>query len=226
VEEEEINVLISTIKNGPPWSMYFAFRAIHDNTQTPVVGRVLAQVQPWWLENTYVVQVLHPFISDRAKAGEKMSFGNLLSGFDEHRTKNLEALLRQLNREELRPLSDELSSHAVSVIDHSFLNSFGRIWTAGDVSDSVYENPALMLHVEKIKDTLLKTPNRSVLLVGERGVGKTSLIKRVGFWGSQLAFLPEFCGTLLWFLPVGWTASQENCRLQDCTDVLYIIEFL
>jgi ATP-dependent Clp protease ATP-binding subunit ClpC len=159
--------------------MYFAFRAIHDNTQSPVVGRVLAQVQPWWLENTYVVQVLHPFISDRAKAGEKMSFGNLLSGFDEHRTKNLEALLRQLNREELRSLSDELSSHAVSVIDHSFLNSFGRIWTAGDVSDSVYENPALMLHVEKIKDTLLKTPNRSVLLVGERGVGKTSLIKRV-----------------------------------------------
>lgn len=179
MEKKEIDGLIATIKNSAPWSMFYAFRAIHESTQSPVVGRVLAQVQPWWLENTFVPQVLHPFITDRVNAGEKMTFGKRLSGLDEESTKNLEAFLKQLNREELRPLLDELSSHAVSAIDHSFLNSFGRIWTAKDVSDPVFENPALALHVEKIKDTLLKAPNRSVLLVGERGVGKTSLIKRV-----------------------------------------------
>ncbi|NTV83055.1 MAG: ATP-dependent Clp protease ATP-binding subunit, partial [Bacteroidales bacterium] len=179
LSESELETLIYSIGNRAPWVMYFAFRTIHHHSQQPVVARIILQVQDWWLENVYVMQVLNPFISDRLQAGEKISFGSNTRFLDNNKLLSLEQLLNKLNRPELQPLREEIAAFTASVIDQKFLNSFGRIWKEGDFNQTVFEYPDLLSHLAKTRETLFKFPNRSLVLLGETGVGKTTLIRRL-----------------------------------------------
>ena len=179
LDDREIDPLISTLANRAPFAMHFAFRAIHRWAESPVLGKVLLQIQPWWIENEYVQQVLRPFISDRVDAEETPTFGDRLSTLDINQTKNLQSLFSRLNLHQLLPLSEELSRHIANLIDYQFLNSFGRIWDPQEISDPIVEHPDMGVHLGKIKDILFDMPHRSVVLLGEPGVGKTTLIKRL-----------------------------------------------
>ena len=177
--ESELETLIYSVGNRAPWVMYFAFRTIHYHSKQPVVARIILQVQDWWLENAYVIQVLNPFISDRLQAGEKISFGSNIRFLDNNKLLSIEQLLNKLNRPELQPLRDEIAAFTASVIDQKFLNSFGRIWKEGDFNQTIFEYPDLLSYLAKIRETLFKIPNRSLVLLGETGVGKTTLIRRL-----------------------------------------------
>lgn len=62
-------------------------------------------------------------------------------------------------------------------MDEAFLNAIGRLWTDAPSDDLLVENDLLAERVELIHKILFSEPPRSVLLVGDSGVGKTVTIK-------------------------------------------------
>jgi ATP-dependent Clp protease ATP-binding subunit ClpC len=63
-------------------------------------------------------------------------------------------------------------------VDTEFLKTFGRVWeqTERERAVQTVEHPDLITVVHELEASLRKTPPRSMLLVGEPGVGKTSHI--------------------------------------------------
>lgn len=179
MNEEEIDDLISGIGNQAAWAMYFAFRALNRHADSALVGKALLQVEQWWLDNSYVQNVFQGFVAMRIESGEEFSFGDQLKGLDRIRLNQLESFLAKLNFEELRPLSGELAAYAESLIDYSFLNSFGRTWNRSDISETIFVTDQLSFLVEKIRATMSKSAPRSILLLGEPGVGKTTVIRQL-----------------------------------------------
>ncbi len=60
-----------------------------------------------------------------------------------------------------------------------FLQSVGKLWTPDGKEGRCIEHSALLETVERVHSALTRAPKRSVLLVGERGVGKRTAIRRL-----------------------------------------------
>ncbi len=60
-----------------------------------------------------------------------------------------------------------------------YLNSVGKILSKKDLPEDFTENEAISKNLKYITSFLTKTPSKSVLLTGESGVGKTSVILQV-----------------------------------------------
>ena len=66
--------------------------------------------------------------------------------------------------------------------DTDLLNSIGRIWDFSETteSDPVIEGEALLTQVATVQSALVKDRRRSVLLVGDSGVGKSTIVRVLG----------------------------------------------
>ena len=75
--------------------------------------------------------------------------------------------------------------------DINFLSAIGRVWSWSEIAetDPVIENEALLAQVAAVQAVLLKDRPRSVLLVGETGVGKSTIVRvcRKTLTGKRLA---------------------------------------
>ncbi len=174
-----VGSLIGDLNSYAAWPRYFALKAIRQNVPPDgsVVGEVLIKLGgDAWLANPSI-KFLWRFIKDRVDAGEKLSFGPGVTGISAAQAGWLSTLLNGLGASLVQPLIDELQRCQQFSFDAQFLNSVGRVWGAGSDAGKIISHEDLSEKLDLIQTLIRSKPPRSILLVGDHGVGKTSLIR-------------------------------------------------
>ncbi|HEV2761396.1 MAG TPA: AAA family ATPase [Pyrinomonadaceae bacterium] len=162
------------------WPRYFALRMLHAHAEAgrPLVGEVLARLEAPWTE-AVLLKFLREFVAWRREAGEEMTFRDSLERLSETQAETLSELLSALGDDAPARLSEEFQTWRSERVDLDFLRSFGRVWEAdGAVEGEKLPAPERAgAQVSRLESALRKEPPRSLMLVGERGAGKTTLAR-------------------------------------------------
>ncbi|MCP5372962.1 MAG: AAA family ATPase [Hyphomicrobiales bacterium] len=119
------------------------------------------------------------FIRARQARGEPLRLGAALDGLDRPTLATLREFLVIAGGTVARPLVEEIDAVNKAFVDKDYLNTVGKVWD-GDrrkAADDVIVHPALDEAYNDLIGFALVTPPRSLLLVGEAGVGKTALLE-------------------------------------------------
>ena len=162
------------------WPRYFLMRLINQRLAPPMIGPLMVRMDSTWLDPV-PQRILKEFIQERIQKEEVPGFGDLLHHLDEDQFETLEALVRELG-ELAGPLSAELHQWQVTRIDRTFLGTFGRFWFDEDSGEAPewLEHPLLLETVTQLESIYTQPQPRSVVLVGEPGVGKTAIARVLG----------------------------------------------
>jgi ATP-dependent Clp protease ATP-binding subunit ClpC len=171
--------IISHIDNSHLWPIFYALRALRNKTSEPVIGHVLSKTQEWWETAPMFHHFMNAFIKFRVENGEKPQFGELIEDINVEQKKHIEAFLKRLDPEHSQSLLEELKQQKQTRPDTDYLESVGRIWRGESNGEFIGEQSRLIQYRERIINALFDEPSRSVLLVGETGVGKTTLVKNL-----------------------------------------------
>lgn len=157
------------------WPIYYAIKVLESSTDGPLIGAVLAHIDSYWNDNLLMHSMLKEFIQERLSMDEVPTFKGYLNEVSEDALPELELLVDALNVNELNPLKIELTEWQRTRVDVSTLRGIGVVWTKEKKGDPIIEHPRMDLLLRELELALLAVPKRSVLLIGESGVGKTTL---------------------------------------------------
>lgn len=112
--------------------------------------------------------------------GTTAAYSDLLRDLPDGQLEMAQARLQLIREPALAPVYREILERRSKLIDVDFLASIGRV-RSGATPDpaTVVASPALVDAAGEIQNLLDDDPARSVLLVGESGVGKSALVKLV-----------------------------------------------
>jgi ATP-dependent Clp protease ATP-binding subunit ClpC len=174
--------LLASIGTVAPWSFYFALHALSVTTppETPIFSRVLARTVGL-LDNRMARAFLEDFAQERMNGGEVLHFGNEFEHFSEENVDALRRFLEYLDdRVTGKPL--EAFRHWMEQrVDRRLLESVGSVWSHRHIEKArkSLDHEALVAAVNELEASFLSLAPRSVLLVGESGAGKTTIVDRV-----------------------------------------------
>jgi ATP-dependent Clp protease ATP-binding subunit ClpC len=167
--------VLSNIGQFAQWPLFFRLRFLAARAERPIIGPVLAAVEDWWGKEPVTVGAVDEFLAHRAAAGDDVTFGAVLEDAAPERIGAIEAFVGRLDPRHSGPLLAELSAHRARMLDPAFVRSAGRLWTAPVPGPPVVRHPEVDGHLSAMGDAFRESPPRSILLVGEPGVGKTAL---------------------------------------------------
>lgn len=158
------------------WPMYFALQRLK-RSEEPVVWEILAQAKEWWPDYKVTGQMFDDFIEYRVAHGEKPEIDDQLKKKTAEEIEQVESFLEFLTETETtKALLAEMQDSQLRKVDTTYLKTVGRIWES-DSKEFVTEHQSFLQHVNAMEDALFGKPGRSVLLVGESGVGKSAIIR-------------------------------------------------
>jgi ATP-dependent Clp protease ATP-binding subunit ClpC len=175
IAEDIYEPVMNMLGNLGYWPLYFAFRALNKHTDRPLIGAVMVRVSLAWRAPS-AIQILREFIEGRVAVGETPEFGDELNHLqEEDAAENLENTLREIGESLTGKMLEQVQQYRQS----NFLRGIGRIWNQDDEHDGelLIEHEYLNEQVAALELALHKRTPRSVLLVGESGVGKTALVR-------------------------------------------------
>ncbi|MDQ3009127.1 MAG: AAA family ATPase [Acidobacteriota bacterium] len=178
IEQDVYEPTMNMLGNLGYWPLYFTFRALNKHTDRPLIGAVLSRVNLNWRVPS-AIQILREFIEGRVAAGETAAFSSGGDGLErmqeQDEVENLENALREIGESLTGSLLEQVQQYRLS----HFLRGIGRIWGRDEDRDAelLIEHEYLNEQVQAIESALYKRTPRSVLLVGETGVGKTAMTR-------------------------------------------------
>ncbi len=177
---EYVPRIIESMGRFQPWTRFFALQAIHEqNPGDPaLVSRVLLSLDSSWNADANAPP-LSSFLTWRSRGGETLSFGELLRDLSIDRLTELDEILARMPAPAVATLREEIQRAMARVVDVLFLESFGRVRRDSGGAEQLIEHPALARQRTQLLQIVRGTPARSVLVVGESGVGKSSLMRSV-----------------------------------------------
>jgi ATP-dependent Clp protease ATP-binding subunit ClpC len=191
-ESDVVTPLLTHINEFYYWPGYYALRALHSRAgDRPVIVPLLLHMRGAWGEYT-PQQSLREFLSRRNASGEATAtFGDALYTLSPEQVELLTTVFNDLRDLLPQSLLREFDAWREERVDLEFLGSFGRVWkTEAETPDAERANAAntdapegvLMLdavreRVLEMETALRKEPPRSVMLVGDSGVGKTAMLR-------------------------------------------------
>ncbi len=170
------------------WPRYYALRALRERAKRPLLAHVLVRLDSTWREFVSL-QSLREFVSELASRGETVTSAELLDlvtrdNLDESRLADLKNVVSDLGSLLSPDIIIELGKLQNEQVDLTFLKSFGRVWAAADASqsadggeDEIVLLDAVKERVNELEAAIRREIARSVLLVGDSGVGKTTLVR-------------------------------------------------
>ncbi|HYG10000.1 MAG TPA: AAA family ATPase, partial [Pyrinomonadaceae bacterium] len=186
---DAIEPLLAHINEFYYWPGYYALRALDARAATrPVLVPLLLHIKGAWGEYT-ALQSLREFVLNRVEHGEReATFGDALDTLSAEQIELLANVFDELKDVLPQRLLREFGGWKEARVDLEFLRSFGRVWTF-DADGGAEDDGATdgMVMLEEVRERVLemetairKEPPRSVLLVGDSGVGKSALVRVLG----------------------------------------------
>ena len=175
--------LLDIVNLNVPWERFFALRALDLRVPVdePVIGDLLLRLDSTWAE-PHSSRYLREFIGARRARGEVPTFGSSIAKLDTDRADVVDTVLRAMPEDVAPELRAELDHWRGLHLDREFLGSVGALWD-GDpfvrTDGPVIPHDALVTHASTVESAVLRKPHRSVVLVGEHGVGKTAVARSV-----------------------------------------------
>jgi ATP-dependent Clp protease ATP-binding subunit ClpC len=174
---EALEGVVAYFDNLTPWAMHFALKYFLAVEPRPPVGAPLANTKDWWRENMFIPSMFRDYFSQRETLGDAALLG---PAFDEvlpatHAV--VKAFLERVNHPMAVALAVELDALQRGAIDRTFLNSFGRFWSAGRGLEVLVEPEAWREGLNTAESASRGTPVRSLMTCGESRVGKTSFLR-------------------------------------------------
>lgn len=183
-----VTPLLTHINEFYYWPGYYALHALHERAaERPVIVPLLLHIKGAWGEYT-PMQSLREFITRRTASGERdATFGDALHTLSPDHIELLTNVFNDL-KDALPPrLLEEFDAWKEARVDLDFLQTFGRVWkldapdtsatASADAPDGVVLLDEVRERVLEMETALRKEPPRSVILVGDSGVGKTALVR-------------------------------------------------
>jgi len=156
------------------WPLFFRLRFLAAHADRPVLGTVLTSVEMWWEREPVTVGAIDEFITRRVEAGEPLAFGPELGTLAPDRVAEVEAFVRRLEPRHSAPLLEELATHRSRTLDPVFVRTAGRLWSEPPPGAESVTTVRVTEALGEMRRALGEPP-RSILLVGESGVGKSAL---------------------------------------------------
>ncbi len=179
VQEDISEAILSNLNDNSYWKRFFALRVLNRYGESPLVGKVLTRLNETWLDPV-PIRILREFVQTRMESGETPQFGELLNELSEEHLLGLISIVRELGSQLNAGLLEEIENWRESHVDLSFLNLVGRIWnseTDPGAGSRWIEHRQMMTTVSKLANNFTENNPRSVILVGESGVGKTAIAR-------------------------------------------------
>ncbi len=177
-ETELLDGILAHVNDVGYWARFFALRTLDLRVSEPLLVRVLSHVDDSW-EGRIPEQVLKNFIEKRAPKEAWPTVDDLRARASDEQLEFLEEYLEDLGIELTDHLARKIKRWRDSHTDKHLLRSIGRLWaeSAQDNKESIVEDESLTQSLPQLESCLIEEPRRSILVVGESGVGKSTLLK-------------------------------------------------
>lgn len=172
---EVVDRILANIGQAAQWPLFFRLRFLAARAEDPVIGPVLTRIQESWAGAPVTVAAIDEFIDERAASGEEPTFGDELDDLSPSRCREIETVVRRLSGPHAASLLEELTRHREATLDPEFVATTGRLWTEEIPGSAVFRSASIEDRLTEMRRAFQEVPPRSILLVGERGVGKTVL---------------------------------------------------
>lgn len=158
---------------------YFALQALHRFTPapSPLLARVLVAMDDDWSDgyDRAALQLAKEFARQRVQDGETPTFGDLLENVGSSRLDDVDTLVRNLDDDIRKPLLRELKAFRGTRTNLAFLREIGQVRSDAKKTDTLIQYAPQLAAASQIAE-LIEGQSRSVLIVGEEGVGKTVIL--------------------------------------------------
>ena len=158
-----------------PWPMYFALEYLMQVEPKPPVGAVVTGAKDWWRDSPIVPLLIQDYFTRRA--GDPAEFGPAISASSASPPALIKGFLERVNHPLAAALRAQLDRIERLSINRAFLTTFGRFWGDEKTADLLIEPDDWGAHLATAEATLRQEPARSLLVSGERLVGKTTFLQ-------------------------------------------------
>jgi ATP-dependent Clp protease ATP-binding subunit ClpC len=158
-----------------PWPMYFALDYFTQVEPKPPVGAVVTGVKDWWRDSPIVPLLIQDYFMRRA--GDPPEFGSGINSSSASPPALIRGFLERVNHPTAGALRAQLDRIERLSINRAFLTTFGRFWGDETSADLLVEPDDWGQHLATAEATLRQEPARSLLISGERLVGKTAFLQ-------------------------------------------------
>ncbi|MFL6797817.1 MAG: AAA family ATPase [Xanthobacteraceae bacterium] len=159
-----------------PWAMYFALDYFCRIEPRPPTGAAVATAKDWWHDNPFLPLMFRDYFAQRESLGDTALFGAALHSPAASPAGAIRGFLNRVNHPFAAALIAQLDEVQRHSVNRDFLTSFGRFWTEPPALDILIEPKEWHHQLLLAQATLRQAPVRSLLVSGERLVGKTSLL--------------------------------------------------
>ena len=165
------------------WGGYFALQvlagapadAAEGDVSANIASRVLSSVGPNW-EQPFLDHALEEFIAQRVACGEVPHFSG--HGGPDSTTHWLARLLGGVDEAHGTSLFAELAEWSQGSFDADFLRTFGRVVETSHLRlDDIVRDERTLQRVDVIERLVCREPARSLALIGEPGVGRSTALE-------------------------------------------------
>ncbi len=179
---DQQSLVLECIGTIAPWPQFFGLRYLARRTPParPLIGEVLVRTAGY-LGYRLSRGFLTDFCAERVAAGEAPTFNGVKAKLESHDREELEQFLEGLEGSLGAPLLDSYRTWRTQQVDRSLLQSAGQLWDETDSRSAkgILEHDQLLDAVDQLQAALLAERPQSCLIVGEAGVGKTTVLRKL-----------------------------------------------
>ncbi len=176
-DQDLLNELLAYMSHPSYWIRFFALRALDQRTSKPLLPAIFSRFDVTW-DRPIPIQIIKEFILERSRKESQLPFEEFRKNLSEEQMEFLEEYLEKLGTERTELLLQEIKKWRETHADTDMLQSIGKLLESPEAeSEIIIESEMLMENISRLETSLFKQPRRSILLVGEPGTGKTTLLK-------------------------------------------------